>query len=278
MATFKVGEVMKRRQLHEQYDGSQQSGISSCPAHRLVLLFTGESGEKHGYHDGPQPDGTYWYTGEGQHGDMTETRGNKAIIESATDGRELHLFEQIGDANVRYVGRAAYLGHHRVDAPDTDGKPRKAIVFELEIDSSESAHVDAPDLRVAPPSRQPAALSRMTTTELRALACSREPVAARERRQVVRDRSDAVRLYVLRRANGVCEGCGNGAPFARRSDGSPYLEPHHTHRLADGGPDHPSRVAALCPNCHRRIHSGDDGHELNRAIAERIWALENGQG
>jgi hypothetical protein len=59
------------------------------------------------------------------------------------------------------------------------------------------------------------------------------------------ERSPAVRAYVLSRSRGGCEACGREAPF-RRKDGSPYLEPHHAHRVADGGPDHPAWVGALC--------------------------------
>lgn len=68
-------------------------------------------------------------------------------------------------------------------------------------------------------------------------------------------RSPAVVAEVRLRANGVCEGCGQGAPFIR-NDGSPYLEVHHRHRLADGGRDTVDNAVALCPNCHRERHYG----------------------
>ncbi len=76
------------------------------------------------------------------------------------------------------------------------------------------------------------------------------------------ERSKAVRDYVLARANRVCESCERSAPFMRK-DGSPYLEPHHIRRVSDGGPDHPSWVAAVCPNCHREIHHRKDGAAIN---------------
>ena len=42
-------------------------------------------------------------------------------------------------------------------------------------------------------------------------------------------------------------GCGAEGPFPTRAlPERPYLEPHHTDRLSDGGPDHPARVIALC--------------------------------
>ncbi|MEK7954326.1 HNH endonuclease [Luteolibacter soli] len=50
-------------------------------------------------------------------------------------------------------------------------------------------------------------------------------------------RNPDVIVAVLRRAKGSCEKCGKKAPFARKSDGSPYLEVHHWKPLANGGED-----------------------------------------
>lgn len=51
---------------------------------------------------------------------------------------------------------------------------------------------------------------------------------------------------------------GAGGGLAARSR-SRYVEPHHTRRLTDGGPDDFHHVIALCPTCHRRVHYGTDG-------------------
>ncbi len=67
-------------------------------------------------------------------------------------------------------------------------------------------------------------------------------------------RNPDVVAEVLFRANGICEGCRNGAPFVRASDGSPYLEVHHRVQLAQGGTDTVENAQALCPNCHRQRH------------------------
>ena len=69
-------------------------------------------------------------------------------------------------------------------------------------------------------------------------------------------RNPDVIAEVLVRANGVCEKCKKPAPFIRRSDGSPYLEVHHIIRLTDGGEDAVDNAIAVCPNCHREVHSG----------------------
>jgi 5-methylcytosine-specific restriction endonuclease McrA len=69
-------------------------------------------------------------------------------------------------------------------------------------------------------------------------------------------RNPYVIIEVLERANGVCELCGNRAPFIRVKDGLPFLEVHHIEPLANGGKDTIGNTAALCPNCHREAHHG----------------------
>ena len=87
-------------------------------------------------------------------------------------------------------------------------------------------------------------------------------------------RSARVRKYVLKRANGFCEGCGGPAPFVDRH-GSPFLETHHTKRISIGGQDHPWHVIALCPNCHRRTDSGSDATSFNASLTVRLAKLKS---
>jgi 5-methylcytosine-specific restriction protein A len=267
---FTPGEVYRRLNLHEKYGGQRQGGISTPADQSLVLLFTGEQGRKYGYEDGFREDGTFWYTGEGQVGDMEMLRGNLAIRDHAVKGKALHLFEYVTKGQVRYVGEALYLGYHTEPAPDRNGNPRKAIVFELslgsEVEGAASGLAYAPHPELS-------ALWRESMARLRERSFTKIPKESppKERRANVYERSEAVRVYVLRRADGHCEGCGEPAPFMR-SDGRPYLEPHHIRRRADGGPDHPRWVIALCPNCHRRVHYGADGGAYNEELS--AFALE----
>lgn len=87
------------------------------------------------------------------------------------------------------------------------------------------------------------------------LASKRDPLPRKlEATIFVYDRNPYVFAAVLIRADGICEKCGNLAPFRRRSDGSPYLEVHHIVPLASGGLDTIENALALCPNCHRAAH------------------------
>jgi hypothetical protein len=87
-----------------------------------VLLFTGSAGLSFGYNfDGPQPDDSYSYTGEGQVGDQTLTRGNKAVFRNELT---LRLFEQAGRGEVRYVGEFEVDRHDPVGIRDVASKSR----------------------------------------------------------------------------------------------------------------------------------------------------------
>lgn len=87
------------------------------------------------------------------------------------------------------------------------------------------------------------------------------------------DRSRLIVTYALSRANGVCEGCEQQAPFLRKN-GEPYLEVHHIAEVSNGGSDSPVNVIALCPNCHRRVTHGQDKAEYNYQLETKIIILE----
>ncbi len=67
------------------------------------------------------------------------------------------------------------------------------------------------------------------------------------------DRNGYIAAYAVRRANGLCQLCGNLAPFIKPS-GYPCLEVHHIQWLSKGGLDVSENTVALCPNCHRKMH------------------------
>lgn len=70
------------------------------------------------------------------------------------------------------------------------------------------------------------------------------------------NRNPDVVAETLKRANGMCEQCGENSPFIRKSDNTPYLEVHHIVPLSNGGEDSVANTKALCPNCHRKMHFG----------------------
>ena len=264
----------RRRLLHETYGGQQQGGISTPQRYPFIFLFTGDTGEQYGYRDTWLPDGSFRYTGEGQVGDMQMLRGNAAIRDHAVNGKDLYLFEKTEKAHVQYLGQMVCTGYGVItNIPDREGNLRSIIVFNLRpigdiagetfpFEANDAASQEAQE--AGPVWSMP--MDDLRTQALAAPLLSGAPDQAS--RNVYR-RSAAVRAYVLRRAAGMCEGCGVPAPF-KTAAGRPYLEPHHIRRLSDGGPDHPDYVIALCPNCHRRVHHGADGAGFNAELQDKL--------
>ncbi len=277
MINFIPGQVYhRRRDIHSKYGGQQQGGISTPTNHPIILIFTGDTGSKYGYQDKYQPDGVFWYTGEGQVGDMLMVRGNKAIKNHTENGKSIALFEQASSGYVRFIGWAQYLDHHTEERKDRDNiKKRQAIIFELSIqpelfEGTESVE----ELSSTILSNQKA--KSLSLEELRRLSLLNTSQSSSQKIKVVNtyNRSKAVRVYVLKRADGKCEGCQNDAPFLTKK-GEPYLEPHHTTRIADGGPDHPEHVIALCPTCHSRVHHSNDGETYNFQLITQLQTIES---
>jgi 5-methylcytosine-specific restriction protein A len=90
----------------------------------------------------------------------------------------------------------------------------------------------------------------------------------------IRKRSNLIRTYALERSRGVCEGCFQPAPFSTKNS-VPYLEVHHLTPVSQGGADHPMKVTAVCPNCHRRTEKSEDADAFNEAIRKYVLEIES---
>jgi 5-methylcytosine-specific restriction protein A len=274
---FVVGQnYFREPDIHDQFGVSRQSGISPSLASDAIFIFTGDSGEQHGYRDFEEVDENgcriFHYCGEGQVGHMALNRGNAAIIRHSIDGRAIHLFRNLGKSKpVKYLGEYIYVDHYEAAGKDREGQDRTIIVFKLfrendwlllseAVQKDEVGHV----------------VSDLATARTLALAAATGQQAVGSGTKGSRNlyvRSKTVRDYVLLRADGRCELCTSPAPFLK-VDGTPYLEPHHTTRISDGGPDHPLHVGAVCPSCHREIHFGQNGALRNAELQLRLLEIE----
>ena len=130
------------------------------------------------------------------------------------------------------------------------------------------------DFELLKPSPDPEVVERRASAAVK-LGSVREPPAGYSAppRELINSfvyfRCPKVKAWALQRANGVCEGCGEKAPFIKLN-GLPYLEVHHLKPLRDGGEDTVENVAALCPNCHRRCHYSEDAEGFTRKVQGRI--------
>lgn len=267
---FTPGVVYDRKtEINGPFGGSLQSGIAASATYPAIFLFTGDSGEQYGYADHWE-EGAYFYTGEGQRGPMTLTRGNRAIADHAKDGRALYLFKSLGKGNgYAYMGEFSCADMFTQTQPDVDGQDRAALVFRLVPVGSSSG---LSETQVEDEDDLPGSLAAARLAALDACKPGSGDVGQSAPRKLYQ-RSRKVAHYVLMRAQGTCESCEKPAPFMKK-DGTPYLEPHHVNRLSDGGLDHPRYVGAVCPSCHREIHSGVLGGLVNARLKRRLEAIE----
>jgi 5-methylcytosine-specific restriction enzyme A len=121
--TFVPDKLYNRRtEIHAQFGGQQQGGMITPKRHKLIFLVTGNSGRLHGYEDHWSNDGqTFFYFGEGQRGDMSFIKANRALRDHAETGKDVHLFEEVREKRgfVRYRGQMVCVGNEIVEAPDS---------------------------------------------------------------------------------------------------------------------------------------------------------------
>lgn len=113
-----AGQVYDRQtEIHDSFGGSRQSGIAPSAQAPAVFIFTGDSGGQYGYTDSHSEEQVFSYTGEGQLGDMTLTKGNLAILEHSKQGKALHVFEILGKGlGQEYLGEYTCASHEGVAA------------------------------------------------------------------------------------------------------------------------------------------------------------------
>ena len=192
---------------------------------------------------------------------MTMDGGNAWIANHQANGDALYVFEKVGESNgadlFSFAGEYEYVDHFWENAPDANGDMREALRFKLVPKGGIDADVTEEQVDQLSPEAlfqkaKESARTRSSTSSTDTVVTS----------QTSYTRSDVVRDFALRMADGICQGCEEVAPFIDEN-GDPFLEVHHLHRRSDGGLDEPENVIALCPNCHRRVHQGRDREEFN---------------
>ena len=79
------------------------------------------------------------------------------------------------------------------------------------------------------------------------------------------------KALVLARAKGLCENseCINKAPFLNEKK-EVFLESHHIISLSEQGKDTLDNMIALCPNCHREAHYGQNKDHLKKLFLDKF--------
>lgn len=209
------------------------------------------------------------YTGQGQIGDQELKSGNKSIIDAASRGLTIHLFEVFKPKRFYYHGIVELESHPYIaEQLDINKNNRKVYMFPLKIKKTD----DTPlvEKKTLDESYEEALkdVQKLNDKELeeRARQASKHPEVKRVLSNYV-ERNPAVAEHAKRRANGICDLCSQPAPF-KNKNGEPYLESHHIIYLAKGGVDTIYNTVALCPNCHRKVHALEDKMDISKLISK----------
>jgi 5-methylcytosine-specific restriction protein A len=195
------------------------------------------------------------YTGMGLTGDQGMRTQNVTLRDAHKTGVDVHLFENLGTDAYRYVGAVELVADpYQEQQLDEEGALRMVWMFPVRVRGSEPPLMPVEVLQKVVEAR---AKSTRKLSDAEVLARARkapQKVGSRSATLTQFQRNEWVAENAYRRARGKCELCSEPAPFKDRK-GDPYLEVHHVQRLADGGPDTVENTVALCPNCHRKMHS-----------------------
>lgn len=126
--------ILTYQQVEEKF-GIKISGFGRGinPTSSTIVLISSikKTGGNFVYHDKWTKDGDYIYSGEGKLGNQTLTKGNLAIKNASSDGKEIHLFVKFSPQEYYYQGVFELVDYTYEDDKDEDGNIRKEYKFRL---------------------------------------------------------------------------------------------------------------------------------------------------
>ncbi len=262
MNNLKIGNNYSNNEICDIFLCSPQGGMRrSQKTNTLVLVANHVKSIFDDRWDG----GTMYYTGMGLVGEQSlDFMQNKTLAQSNENGVNVHFFEVFTDKVYTYQGQVVLAGSpFQEKQNDDESNSRNVWIFPLKREDGSTPVIPKSDVDKAFEKKVKRA-SSLSLDELKHRASkSQSKPGSRVATTTTYQRDANVVNYTLKRADGVCELCEQPAPF-KKKNGSPYLEVHHVIQLSDGGNDTIENAVALCPNCHRKMHSLSMQSDLNK--------------
>ena len=260
--SLKYGQKLSTDEVTYIFKCTLQGGMNkSNKTNSLVLVF---NHIKYSYNN-RWDDDIIHYTGMGQKGDQSlDFRFNKTLNESNQNGVKLYLFEKFVAKEYTYRGKVKLNSEpYQEEQVDFDSNRRKVWMFPLKLIDFKRSYIEIDDINKIEAVKEKN-IKKMSSAKIRSYA---ENFKSKDNvREVVSkhiDRNPHVKEYAKIRAAGVCQLCEKKAPF-NTANGEPFLEVHHVDYLRNNGDDSWDNVVALCPNCHRKIHSLENKDDYNK--------------
>lgn len=250
---LKPGNFVDNNGLRSIFKCGQQGGMRrSLTTNTLVII----SDPFKSIYEDHWIDNIFHYTGMGMEGHQSlDFQQNKTLAQSDTNGVEVYLFEVFEPQKYTFIGQVKLAGDpYQEEQPDKNGNQRNVWIFPLKlIDGTEPLELPEPII-LKKQEQQHIKASKLTNEELKRRASRSRGAGVRTTSATTYERDPYVSEYAKRRAEGICQLCHSPAPFKDKK-GQPYLETHHIEWLSQGGQDIIDNTTALCPNCHRKMHT-----------------------
>ncbi|GAA2056370.1 type IV restriction endonuclease McrA [Streptomyces cheonanensis] len=291
-----LGETFKDREaIWRTYGGQKMAGIG-CLADGILSVFSDDKGP---YADGRIRD-TNWiaYVGDGLSGDQTLTDGNELLAQHQSARRPLRYWHKPFHGQWSFETWAVVVQRRLRWGTGEDKQSRREFLWilapipspepetwpldvleALETDTGE-LHDETGDYRPSDVNPAASGTGESDKEAYRRLAQKAEANAERRgqmKKPTLADkyiRDPSARVAVILRCQNRCENpeCA-GHPSERTTAGLPILQVDHVRDLAKGGPDVPSNMIALCPNCHALKTYGENKEKLRRLLAATARGL-----
>jgi 5-methylcytosine-specific restriction protein A len=269
-------DILNNKELSKLFMCGNMGGMRrSHKTNTLVIV----SDHTKGLYDDKWVGNDIHYTGMGAIGDQSVTFSqNRTLNESDSNGVAVHLFEVYKAGEYVYQGEVKLSGKpYQEQQPDKEDNARLTWMFPLALVTGKPVRFkeglieDIVQKRIR-------STEKLSNLKIKSIAEGKTPKGPtfRETISTTYDRDPVIVQYALKRANGVCQLCDAPAPFNKKN-GEPYLEVHHIQFLSEEGSDTIDNVAALCPNCHRKIHAlklKKDIKKLELAATQKLKEIE----
>lgn len=263
-----IGNVYSNSEIADIFKCSTQGGMRRSNTTNSLVLFTDHSDTENVYED-KWIDDVLHYTGMGLEDDQKlEGNQNLTLYNSRTNGVRVYLFETFSPTKHTYIGEIELADDsYTVEEEDINKKVRKVYKFPLRVKfggkALEEHQVSGMDtkkerliyLMDEEDIRQRAMLASKANASGYKFSGGTKKAKPSSRKVTTMhyDRNPYIAQYVKFLAKGNCMLCDQPAPF-KDELGRPYLECHHIEWLSRGGLDVLENCAAVCSNCHSKLH------------------------
>lgn len=252
-----TGSILSSNDIKNKFDVSSKRNIRKSKSKNLIVIISDHT--KPTYND-------KWY-GNVIH--YTLTKQNKTLVDAIENDTSIYLCEIFEKDKYIFHGKVELIQEpFQKKQIDFNGMLQKVLVFPLKIIDNKGS-LDKNILESYELNKKISTKKISNDTlKMKINSTTKENVEYRTVSSNVYIRNQDIAEYTKRRAKGVCQLCGQQAPFNDKN-GNPYLECHHIIWLSKGGSDSIDNTVALCPNCHKKMHIIADEKDV-KFLQEKI--------